>query len=67
MSLQSRLRKLERGGGKPCPECGFDGTWTDYEVVWQYDGEGEDEGPKETAYCEVCRRPVHIVLTGADI
>jgi hypothetical protein len=41
--------------------------WTDYEVVWSYDGEGEDEGPGETAYCEVCRRPVHIVLTWADI
>ena len=66
MSLSSRLKRLEGGKGVPCPECGFDGTWKGYEVVWDYDGGGEDEGPRETVYCETCRRPVHIVLTWGD-
>jgi hypothetical protein len=49
MSLESRLRKLEGDKRAPCPECRFNGDWSDYEVVWHY-GEEEDEGPRETVY-----------------
>ena len=67
-SLERRVRNLEAGGGKDCPECGFDGDWSkvNYEVIWHDDPE-EDDGPHETVYCETCGEPTNIVVTWLDL
>jgi hypothetical protein len=65
--LNGRVRRLENGRTGPCPECGFDGDWSKakIEIDWRADKD-EDNGPKETIYCETCGEPVHIVLTWGD-
>jgi hypothetical protein len=35
-----RVRRLENGSAGPCEECGFDGDWSNVEIVVEwYDGE----------------------------
>ena len=64
--VNSKQRKTDGvGGGKPCPKCGFDGDYSEVDVVWHY-REEEDEGLEKTVYYERCRRPVHIVLRLGD-
>lgn len=35
-------------------------------MVWHDDKENDD-GPKETVYCETCGEPVHLVVTWGDL
>jgi hypothetical protein len=32
-ALQTRVKRLEGGGGVECPECGFDGDWSKVRTV----------------------------------
>jgi hypothetical protein len=61
-SLEGRITKLENGGGRECPECGFDGDWSKVELEWCDHAEEEDV-PQETVYCETCGQPTTIVVT----
>jgi hypothetical protein len=67
-SLERRIRNLENGGRKECPECGFDGDRSkiEYSVEWCDDPE-EDDGPQENIYCETCGEPTTIVVTWDDL
>ena len=63
-SLERRVEALETstGGGRECPECGWDGvTPLKHEVSW-----GNDGTPAENRYCGTCGRPTHIVITWGD-
>jgi hypothetical protein len=63
-SLETRVRNLETstGGGRNCPECGWDGiTPLTPECFWSY-----EEGPGENVYCGMCGRPIHIVVRWGD-
>jgi hypothetical protein len=67
-NLERRVRNLEAGGDKDCPECGFDGDWSkvEYEVIWVDDPE-EYDGPQESVYCETCGEPTTFVVTWLDL
>jgi hypothetical protein len=62
-SLKRRIRQLEGGTGGECPECGFDGDWS--EVRFRIEP-GRGKGNSER--CETCGRLTHIVLSwGAKV
>jgi hypothetical protein len=66
-SLERRVKNLEARGGE-CPECGFDGDWSDVDfVVEWWDGEEAYTGPEETTYCETCGEPTELVVTWQDL
>ncbi len=61
-SLDGRLKRLE-GGDEPCPECGWDGDWSnvEYEVSWDdLDADPGDLEPPET--CPECGRYLEIIV-----
>jgi hypothetical protein len=68
-SLKRRVEALEdAAGGRECPECGFDGDWSNVDIVVEWwDGEEEYTGPKQTVYCETCGEPTVSVVTWNDI
>jgi hypothetical protein len=61
-SLNGRVRRLENGRVGPCEECGFDGDWSNVEVVVDF-----YDGPEETTYCETCGEPTDLVLVWDDL
>lgn len=63
ISLETRVKALETGGGRNCPECGWDGiTPLKPECFWDH-----GEGPLgENIYCGACDRPIQIVVTWGD-
>jgi hypothetical protein len=66
-SLERRIKNLEASGGE-CPECGFDGDWSNVDIVVEwYDGEEEYTGPEETTYCETCGQPTETVVVWDDL
>jgi hypothetical protein len=36
-SLNGRVSRLENGRAGPCEECGFDGDWSNIEIVVEWD------------------------------
>jgi hypothetical protein len=58
-TLERRVRTLE-GGGRKCPECGFDGDWSKVRIVF------EDGGDGRSRTCGMCGRPLRIVLTWGE-
>ena len=61
--LNGRVRRLEDGRLSPCEECGFDGDWSNVEIVVEWHDSEEDTGPRKTTYCETCGEPTAIVVT----
>ncbi len=60
MSLQTRVKALETDpGGADCPECGWDRI-TPLELVFE---RRNGDGQRESTYCGMCGRPIHILLT----
>jgi hypothetical protein len=67
-SLDGRVKRLENGSAGPCEECGFDGDWSNVEIVVEwYDGEEEYTGPEETTYCDLCGEPTETVAVWDDL
>jgi hypothetical protein len=63
-----RVRRLENGSAGPCEECGFDGDWSNVEIVVEwYDGEEEYTGPEDTTYCDLCGEPTETVVVWDDL
>lgn len=65
--LNGRIRRLETfSSGQRCPECGLrpGEPITDYEVIWETDGEKVPEDPQD---CSGCRRGLVIVVTWEDL
>lgn len=68
-SLKKRVKNLEASGAE-CPECGFDGDWSNVDIVveWADLDYGEEyTGPPETTYCELCGRPTETVVVWDDL
>ena len=66
--MNGRVRRLEDGRVGPCEECGFDGDWSNVEIVVEWsDTPGEYDGPERTVYCETCGEPTTTVVTWDDI
>jgi hypothetical protein len=67
--LERRVKDLETGGGRRCPECGLgvprDWGKAAFEVVWEPDRDVADT-PRESVYCETCGELVHTVVTWGD-
>jgi hypothetical protein len=66
-SLDGRVSRLENGRPAPCEECGFDGDWSNVDIVVEWYAGKEDTGPQKTTYCEGCGEPTAIVVTWDDI
>jgi hypothetical protein len=68
-SLKRRVEALEDAvGGRECPECGFDGDWSNVDIVVEwYDGEEEHPGPEETVFCGHCGEPTITVVAWLDL
>lgn len=72
-SLDTRLKRLE-DDGKPCPECGWDGDWSNVkiEVTWPAldrddEEEVEEEGEYYPEYCPECGRQLVIIVRWLDL
>jgi hypothetical protein len=66
-SLDGRVKRLEHGRPAPCEECGFDGNWSNVDIVVEWYAGKEDTGPGKTIYCEGCGEPTTIVVTWEGI
>jgi hypothetical protein len=67
-SLDGRVSRLENGRPAPCEECGFDGDWSNVDIVVEwYDGEEEHPGPEETVFCGYCGEPTITVVAWLDL
>ncbi len=63
----SREALLPRIGYRGSSENAPSRHFGEFDVRWHYREEEQDEGPKETVYCDTCGPPVHIVLSWGDI
>lgn len=66
--LDTRLRRLENGG-KPCPECGFDGDRSKVEIVVEWeDLDGPDTNvPDVPEFCSTCGDQLTYIVTWEDL
>jgi hypothetical protein len=66
--LDGRVRRLENDRVGPCEECGFDGDWSNVDIMVEwYDGEEEYPGPEETVFCGHCGEPTITVVAWLDL
>src|SRR3712207_2225090 len=71
-SLNGRVRRLENGRAEPCEEGGFDGDWSNIEIVVEWDDIGSLEAPArkeplEPKCCGTCGDRLEYVVTGQDL
>ena len=59
-----RVSRLEDGRQVPCEECGFEGAWSDVEVVWVDPGASD---PADLKRCGTCDTQLEYIVTWADI
>jgi hypothetical protein len=71
-SLNGRVSRLENGRAGPCEECGFDGDWSNIEIVVEWDDVDALEAPaKEDApepkFFGTCGHQLEYVVTWVDL
>jgi hypothetical protein len=67
--LAGRVGRLEIDRAEPCPECGWDGDWSNVEFVVEWeDLEGESSSePFEPKWCETCGHQLDYIITWQDL
>jgi hypothetical protein len=61
VSIKSRLRRLERARGGPCPECGDSPPRLELIVIWPTQEE-ERRIPEGEQFCPECGRQQWVVI-----
>jgi hypothetical protein len=68
--LSGRIGRLENGRAEPCPECGWDGDWSNVEIVVDWanlDRNPARDDPAEPKWCEACGHQLEYVVTWTDL
>ena len=70
--LGGRVRRLENSRVEPCEECGFDGDWSNIEIVVEWDAVAALEAPAKKRvpwpmYCGTCGHQLEYVVTWQDL
>jgi hypothetical protein len=70
--LNGRVRRLENGRVGPCEECGFDGDFSNVEIVVEWDDidaleASAKKDPPEPKFCGTCGHQLEYVVTWGDL
>jgi hypothetical protein len=67
--LNGRVTRLEDGREEPCEGCGWDGDWSNTEIVVTWGNVDPDTDPDDSRpeWCGTCGHQLTYVVTWADL
>ena len=67
--LNGRVSRLENGRPRACPECGWDGDWSNVQIEVEWEDLDGDAGPKEESpqFCPECGHQWEYVIAWIDL